>query len=65
MPNNPHNFFLDGVDTAEKPFALAAHRQIAAFFKTDGSSIIVPDGGSPIFETPLVGPLPEGLDFYP
>jgi pimeloyl-ACP methyl ester carboxylesterase len=65
MPTDPHNFFLDGVDTAEKPFALAAHRQVAIFLKTDGESIIDPDGESPIFETPLVGPLPEGLDFFP
>src|SRR5439155_484050 len=29
MPKNPHNFLLDGIDTAERPFALAAQRQLA------------------------------------
>ncbi len=64
MPNNPHDFF-DDVDSAEKPFALAAQRQIAVFLKTDGKSIVHSEGDSPIFETPIVGPLPEGVDFFP
>jgi Alpha/beta hydrolase family/Bacterial virulence factor lipase N-terminal len=64
MPQNPHNF-IAGVETAERVFALAAQRQIATFLKTDGNTIIDPDGDSPIFETPFRGPLPERLDYYP
>jgi hypothetical protein len=65
MPKNPHNFSFCGVQTAEKPFALAAQRQIATFLKSDGRLIVDPDGAAPIFETPFRGPLPEGLDYYP
>jgi hypothetical protein len=65
MPKNPHNFLLDGVDTAERPFALAAQRQIAIFLKTEGVQTIDPDGDGPVFETPIKGPLPEDLGFLP
>jgi pimeloyl-ACP methyl ester carboxylesterase len=65
MPKNPHNFAFGGVRTAEKAFALAAQRQIATFLKSDGALIIDPDGAGPIFETPFLGPLPEGLDYFP
>ena len=65
MPKNPHNFLLDGVDTAERPFALAAQRQIAVFLKTEGVQTLDPDGDGPIFETPIKGPLPEDLGFSP
>ena len=65
MPKDPHNFLLDGVDTAERPFALAAQRQIAVFLKSDGTRTIDPDGGRPFFETPLAGPLPEDVSFLP
>jgi hypothetical protein len=64
MPKNPHNFIL-GVDTAERPFALAAQRQIASFLKSGGKKILDPDGDGPIFETPIKGPLPEDLGFLP
>jgi hypothetical protein len=45
--------------------ALAAQSQIATFFASDGDSVIVPDGAGPFFETPMVGPPPEDLDFIP
>ncbi len=65
MPKNPHNFLLDGVDTAERPFALAAQRQIAIFLKTEGVQTMDPDGDGRVFETPIKGPLPEDLGFLP
>ena len=65
MPKDPHNFLLDGVDTAERPFALAAQRQIATFLGSGGKKILDPDGDGPIFETPIKGPLPEALGFLP
>jgi hypothetical protein len=64
MPKNPHNFML-GVDSAERPFALAAQRQIAIFLESDGKTIVDPDGEGQIFETPIKGPLPEDLGFLP
>ena len=64
MPKNPHNFLL-GVDTAERPFALAAQRQIAAFLASGGTKILDPDGDGDVFETPIKGPLPEDLGFLP
>jgi hypothetical protein len=65
MPKDSHNFLLDGVDTAERPFALAAQRQIAIFLESAGAQTVDPDGDSPIFETPIVGTLPEDLSFLP
>lgn len=65
MPKNPHNFLLDGVDTAERPFALAAQRQIAVFLKTEGVQTVDPEGDGLVFETPIKGPLPEDLGFSP
>jgi hypothetical protein len=65
MPKNPHNFLLDGVDTAERPFALAAQRQIVIFLKTEGVQTVDPEGDGPVFETPIKGPLPEDLGFLP
>ncbi len=65
MPKNPHNFLLDGVDTAERSFALAAQQQIAIFLKTEGVQTVDPDGDGPVFETPIKGPLPEDLGFLP
>jgi hypothetical protein len=46
--------------------ALAAQKQIATFFATDGTEIIHPvaDPNHPeYFETPIKGPLPEGLNY--
>lgn len=47
------------------PFAIAAQRQIAMFFATDGALVIDPDAAGPFFETPIGGPLPEDLGFIP
>jgi hypothetical protein len=36
---------------------------VAVFFETDGAVVVDPDGAGPFFEVPIVGPLPEGVNF--
>ena len=65
VPRNPHGF-LGGIGApATAPFAIAGQTQIAVFFASDGTTTIDPDGDGPIFETPIVGPLPEVTNFLP
>jgi hypothetical protein len=64
VAKDPHGF-LFSLTPAGAPFALAAQQQIALFFATDGATVIDPDGAGPIFETPIVRPLPEELNFIP
>jgi hypothetical protein len=45
--------------------AFEAQAQIAAFFASGGTVFGDPDGSGPLFETPIAGPLPEGLNFIP
>ena len=63
---NPHTFLTN---IASSPLAalnaLQAQAQIAVFFASDGALTIDPDGGNPLFETPIVPPLPERLNFLP
>jgi hypothetical protein len=63
---NPHTFltgiFIPGLSAQ---VAFQAQAQIASFFASDGSLTIDPDGGGPFFETPIVLPLPETLNFIP
>jgi hypothetical protein len=63
---NPHTFLTN---IASSPLAalnaLQAQAQVAVFFASDGALTIDPDGGNPLFETPIVPPLPEGLNFLP
>jgi hypothetical protein len=70
-PRNPHTFltsiavpppFVPGI---AQRVAFQAQAQIANFFASDGADTIDPDGAGPIFETPIVPPLPEGLNFLP
>ena len=66
-PANPHTF-LTNIAAPPLPvtvatLALAAQEQIATFFESDGTVVIDPDGAGPFFEVPIVGPLPEGLNF--
>jgi hypothetical protein len=65
-PKNPHTFltrlFTPGIAGQA---AFQAQAQIAHFFATDGSDTIDPDGANPLFETPIVPPLPETLNFIP
>jgi hypothetical protein len=64
LSRNPHGFLANIVGTGA-PFAFAAQVQIAEFFASDGATVIDPDGTAPIFETPIVGPLPEEQNFLP
>jgi hypothetical protein len=67
---DPHSFL-----TASTVIALGAQRQIATFFASDGQVIdkladittvrdtpLAPKG-TPLFEVPIKGPLPEGLNY--
>ncbi|MBL8350803.1 MAG: Ig-like domain-containing protein [Burkholderiaceae bacterium] len=62
---NPHVFLTNIGNAAAAGFAVAAQRQIAAFFASHGATVIDPDGAGPFFELPIAGPLPEGLNFIP
>jgi len=65
---DPHNFLFPqptGVLPAVTAIALAAQEQVAVFLASDGAVIIDPDGSGPIFETPIIPPLPEDLAFIP
>jgi dienelactone hydrolase len=61
-PVNPHTF-LTNITQSTATLAVAAQEQIATFFESDGTVIIDPDGPGPYFEVPIVGPLPEVLNF--
>jgi hypothetical protein len=50
---------------AAAPIAVGAQSQIAAFFASNGALVIDPDGAAPLFEVPIQGELPEGLNFIP
>jgi Bacterial virulence factor lipase N-terminal len=65
IPKNPHTFLTNIGIAASVPYAIQAQSQIAAFFASNGLLTIDPDGPSPIFEVPIVLPLPEGLNFIP
>jgi hypothetical protein len=76
VPKNPHTFLTRIIPLAFGGFApdvitiaLEAQQQIAAFFASDGSMVIDPDGGTgTIFETPISSaqrPLLEQLNFIP
>jgi len=65
IPKNPHTFLSNIAIPAAAPFAVAAQTQMAVFFATGGASVIDPDGAGPIFEVPIVPPLPETLSFIP
>jgi hypothetical protein len=62
---NPHTFLTNIANPAGAPYAIGAQQQIAIFFASNGGVVIDPDGAGPIFEVPIVGPLPETLNFIP
>ncbi len=66
---NPHVFLTNIGNPAAAPWAVAAQAQIAVFFASHGTVTIappLPDGTpAPFFETPIVPPLPETLNFIP
>ena len=61
---NPHTF-LTNLAGVPGQFAIAAQQQIVAFLATNGGLTLDPDGAGPLFEVPIAGPLPEGLNFIP
>jgi hypothetical protein len=65
LPRNPHTFLTNIASPQAAPIAVGAQTQIAVFFQSDGAVVIDPDGGGPLFEVPIAGPLPEGLNFLP
>jgi len=65
VPKNPHTFLTNIGSAAAAPYAVAAQTQIAIFFASGGTTVIDPDGAGPIFEMPIVPPLPETLNFLP
>ena len=65
IPKNPHTFLTNIGSAAAAQFAIAAQTQIAIFFASGGTTVIDPDGAGPIFEMPVVLPLPEALSFLP
>jgi len=64
-PKNPHTFLTNIGVPSVADLAVAAQVQMATFFATDGVLVIDPDGAGPFFEAPIVGPLPEALNFIP
>jgi hypothetical protein len=65
VPKNPHTFLTNIASPATVGYAFAAQTQIATFFASGGALTIDPDGANPFFETPIVPPLPEELNFIP
>jgi dienelactone hydrolase len=68
VPKDPHAFlFCNDLPFSLSPLllgiALGAQEQIAEFFASDGTLVIDPDGSMPLFEVPIVPPLPEELNF--
>jgi hypothetical protein len=64
VPRNPHGF-LTAIGTGiplVTEIALSAQRQIATFLASDGTDIIHPEPAR-FFEVPIVGPLPEDLNY--
>jgi hypothetical protein len=70
IARDPH-LFLTNITAIQSPVpdvrtaARLAQAQIATFFATDGAQTLDPDGAGLIFETPIVPPLPETLNFIP
>jgi hypothetical protein len=60
---NPHAF-LTNIAGAGAGYALASQAQIAAFFASDGTVTVDPDGPGPFFETPT-SMVPEDLAYIP
>jgi pimeloyl-ACP methyl ester carboxylesterase len=60
---NPHTFLTGIANPATALAALQAQAQIAAFFASNGAQTIDPDGAGPVFEVPIVPPLPETTGF--
>jgi hypothetical protein len=64
VPKDPHTF-LTSANAVLAPIGLAAIRQMAAFFASDGALTVDPDGDAALFESPIVLPVPETTNFIP
>jgi hypothetical protein len=62
---NPHTFLTNIGNAAQAPYAVMAQTQIAVFFASGGMLTIDPDMAGLYFEVPILGPLPETLNFIP
>jgi hypothetical protein len=69
VPKDPHNFLYfspsGSILPAVADIVIGTRQQIAVFLASDGETIIDPDGAGPLFEVPIVPPLPEELNFIP
>jgi hypothetical protein len=67
VPKDPHLFlqFNNSSSSLLVGIALDAQEQMAEFLASDGTLVIDPDGSMPLFEVPIVPPLPEELNFIP
>jgi hypothetical protein len=65
-PKNPHTFLTNIAAGGLGPqVAIGAQTQIATFFASKGALVIDPDAAGPLFEVPILLPLPEALNFIP
>jgi dienelactone hydrolase len=66
VPKDPHTFAfrLDSSDLLVASISRGVQDQMAVFFASDGKRVIQPQPFR-FFETPIVGPLPNGLSFIP
>ena len=62
LPKDPHGFMP--LPSLFGAIARGAQEQIAVFFESDGELTIHPEP-SRFYEVPIVGRLPEGLNFIP
>lgn len=75
LEKNAHAFLVRMNAPSRTTIALAAQKQVAEFFASDGTVVIDPDDvlasaippvcGLPFFEVPIALPLPEDLGFIP
>jgi len=66
VPKDPHSFLVfNPFLPALADIRTGAQQQIAVFLASDGETIMDPDGAGPLFEVPIVLPLPEELNFIP
>ena len=62
---SPHTFLTDVANPATLPHALAAQRQIAEFFASNGTRFIDADGAAPMFENGIDASVLDRLNFLP
>ena len=65
IPRNPHTFITVSPTSPNallRSITQGVQRQIATFFASDGTVVVHPEP-TRFFEVPVVGPLPEGLNY--